>query len=269
MKSMTHLLIAASLVAGGLLARSQDSSLPPGHPPINNAKPAEGDHGSKGPAQNARLSGKAIEVTNAASYTYVLVDTGKEKLWAAVSQVNVKPGDSVVIGDAMEMPHFHSKALGRDFDRVYFSGNITINGAAPAAPAAPESKSAELPKNHPPITGSSGEAKIDFTGIKKAKGGKTIEEIYAGKSKLSGQEVIVRGKVVKYNENILGKNWIHLRDGTGKAGNNDLLVTSTKPAKVGDVVLATGTIILNKDFGSNYKYDVMIDDAKIVVEPSL
>jgi hypothetical protein len=254
------------------MAFSQDSSLPAGHPPIDNSKPAagsEGEHASKGPAQNAHLSGKAIEVTNAASYTYILVDTGKEKLWAAVSQINVKPGDSVVIGDAMEMPHFHSKALGRDFDKVYFSGNIMINGAAPTAPPLPETKSAELPKNHPPITGSSAENKVDLTGIKKAKGGKTIEEIYGGKSKLSGQEVTVRGKVVKYNENILGKNWIHLRDGTGKPGSNDLLVTSTTAAKVGDIVLATGPIALNKDFGSNYKYDVMIDNAKVTVEVKL
>jgi hypothetical protein len=257
MKSMIYSLASTIFLVASQLAWSQDSALPPGHP------------STKGPAQNARLSGKAIEVTNAASYTYILVDTGKEKLWAAVSQVNVKPGDSVVIGDAMEMPHFHSKALGRDFDKVYFSGNITINGAAPAAPAAPETKSADLPKNHPPITGSSGETRVDLTGIKKAKDGKSIEEIYAAKTKLSGQEVIVRGKVVKYNENILGKNWIHLRDGTGKPGSNDLLVTSSTSAKVGDTVVATGPISLNKDFGSNYKYDVMIDNAKVVVEPAL
>jgi hypothetical protein len=78
--------------------------------------------------------------------------------------------------------------------------------------------------------------------------------------------VKVRGKVVKYNAEIMNRNWIHIRDGTGAEGNNDLLVTSSKPTKLGDIILVTGKVATNRDFGANYKYAVMIEDAKVSVE---
>jgi hypothetical protein len=262
-----------ALACLGLLApqvASGQDALPAGHPPIDDpAKPANASPSAN--ATGIRFSGKVLEATNAGAYTYILVDTGKDKLWAAAPQCIVKPGDAIMVADGMEMPGFHSKTLDRDFDKVYFTGNITINGKSPSSttPALQSSatpNSADLPKGHPPITGSSTTTKLDLTGIKKAKDGKTIEEIYAGKAKLNGKPVTVRGKVVKYNANILGKNWIHLRDGTGASGSNDLLITTTTPAKVGDIIFATGPIGLNKDFGSNYKYDVIIENAKITVE---
>jgi len=205
--------------------------------------------------------GKVIETMNAGSYTYVRVDTGTNKIWIAAPRVEVKAGDSVVISDAMPMANYHSKILNRDFDVVYFTGNLTINGRSTTG-----SRAAELPKNHPTIAGSSPEPKIDLSGIKRAKGGKTIEEIFADKAKLGGHQVTVRGKVVKYNAMILGKNWVHLRDGTGAPGSNDLLVTTASTAKIGDTIVVSGVVSLNKDFGSNYKYDVMIEDAKLVNE---
>ena len=221
-----------------------------------------GGSSASGLLQSASFSGKVIETMNAGAYTYVRVDTGTNKIWTAATQSEVKVGDSVTIADAMAMPNYHSKTLNRDFDVVYFAANFMINGNLPTASPRP----AELPKNHPPLPGSSVPTKLDFSGIKKAKGGKTIEEIFAGKAKLSGHQVTVRGKVVKYNAMIMGKNWVHLRDGTGVQGSNDLLVTTASSVKIGDTVVATGLVSLNKDFGSNYKYDVMIEDAKLVVE---
>ena len=88
------------------------------------------------------------------------------------------------------------------------------------------------------------------------------------KSSLAGQSVKVRGQVVKYNSEILGKNWLHLRDGSGSVGknDNDLMVTTSTKVKVGDTVLVEGTVSLNKDFGAGYKYAVIIEDAKVTVE---
>jgi hypothetical protein len=62
------------------------------------------------------------------------------------------------------------------------------------------------------------------------------------------------------------KNWIHLQDGTGDAGNNDLVVTSDDLPKVGDVVTASGTLYNDKDFGGGYKYKVIIEKAGIKKE---
>ena len=81
-----------------------------------------------------------------------------------------------------------------------------------------------------------------------------------------GKIVRVRGKVVKFIPRIMGRNWIHIQDGTGKQGSDDLNVTSTDTAKPGDVVLVSGKIAYNKDFGAGYLYPVIIEDASVIVE---
>lgn len=203
-----------------------------------------------------------METMNAANYTYVLVDTGTHKVWVAAPAFKVKIGDSAAVAQAMAMPKYHSKTLNRDFDVVYFAGSVVVNGIQPAPGAEPR----ELPKNHPPIASAAAAPKVDLAGIKKAVGGKTVAEIFGSKAKLGGQQVKVRGKVVKYNTNILGKNWLHIRDGTGSEGNNDLVVTTSAEVKVGDTVVVSGAVSFNKDFGGGYKYTVMIEDAKVTVE---
>ena len=133
-----------------------------------------------------------------------------------------------------------------------------------------QAASAPLPEGHPTIDthGSAAPAapKFDFSKIVKPKDGKTVQEVYQEKAKLNGKRVTLRGKVVKYNEAIMGKNWLHLRDGTGKDPTDDLTVTTQAKAKVGDTVLVEGTVTLDKDLGAGYKYDVIIEDAKVKIE---
>ena len=138
--------------------------------------------------------------------------------------------------------------------------------AAPApAPAAPAAEAA-APQPHPTPMAQPGAA-VDLTGIIKAEGGKTVAEIYAEKDALADQAVSFRGKVVKVNPDIMGKNWVHVQDGSGAEGTNDLTVTTagTLP-KVGDTVLVSGKLSLNKDFGMGYQYPVIVEDATVTVE---
>ncbi len=109
---------------------------------------------------------------------------------------------------------------------------------------------------------------IDLAGIAKAEGGKTVAEVYAEKDALAGTKVTVRGKVVKANTGIMGKDWLHVRDGSGADGTNDLTVTTiSKPLPdVGDTVLITGTVVLDKDFGMGYQYPVMLEDAEVTLQ---
>lgn len=94
----------------------------------------------------------------------------------------------------------------------------------------------------------------------------TIAELYSKKGELNGKEVVVRGKVVKFNGGIMGKNWIHIQDGTGKKGTNDLTITSHQSVKVGASVVATGTLVKDKDFGGGYQYEIIIDGGSITTE---
>ena len=62
----------------------------------------------------------------------------------------------------------------------------------------------------------------------------------------------------------MGKNWIHIQDGSGDSNNFDLTITTQDQAKVGDVVTFEGTIGTKKDFGYGYLYEVIMEDAKLL-----
>lgn len=137
---------------------------------------------------------------------------------------------------------------------------LAFAGSASAMP----DKATSLPSGHPPISGAKTTPAIDLKGIKKAEGGKTVQEVISEANALKGKSVAVRGKVVKVNTGIMGKNWLHIADGSGPDGKADLTVTTTaNPPKLGDLVTVTGKIAANKDFGAGYKYDVIMEDASI------
>ena len=95
---------------------------------------------------------------------------------------------------------------------------------------------------------------------------KTVGEIYANKAALKGFEVVVRGRVVKCNPEIMGRNWLHLRDGSGSADkkDNDITVTTSEVVVKGDIVTIRGKVALDQDFSAGYTYPVIIEGAKIV-----
>lgn len=211
------------------------------------------------------ITGKVIETMNAAGYTYVQVDDGTKKVWAAAPEFQVAVGDEVIVPDGMPMNNYHSKSLDRDFEVVYFVDAI-LNPNAPGAAVDPN---AAVPEGHPNTkVSAAAPADIDLKDIAKADGGKTVAEVNSGKAELAGKEITLRGKVVKYNAQIMGKNWLHIQDGSGDAaaGTNDITVTSATEAKVGDTVLISGKVTLDKDFGYGYKYALIIEDAKVTVE---
>jgi hypothetical protein len=214
---------------------------------------------SSQPEAAAAKTGIVLESMNAGGYTYVHVDTGTEQIWAAAPQFAVQTGDPVVVPAGMPMSNHHSNTLDRTFETVYFVDSVIVGGVSEG------SMPTGMPAGHPPITAP--EAKqIDFTGLRKADGGKTVEEVFSAKDELSGKKVTLRAKVVKFSPQIMGKNWIHLQDGTGGEGNNNLTITSGDFAQVGDTVLVSGTLTTDKDFGFGYHYPVLVEDATVVVE---
>ena len=134
--------------------------------------------------------------------------------------------------------------------------------------AAPETPAASMPAAEPHPMPTAPTAAVDLSGIAKAEGGKTVAEVFAEKAQLAGKTVVFRGKVVKTNPNIMGRNWLHVRDGSGGEGTNDLTVTTAGEVvpNVGDTVLVSGSVVLDKDFGMGYQYDVIIEDAEVTVE---
>ena len=122
-----------------------------------------------------------------------------------------------------------------------------------------------MPQEHPKVETKS-KIEIKPGSIKKADGGYTVEECYTMKDKIKDKSIAVRGVVVKFNADIMSRNWIHIQDGTGKDGSNDLTVTTLGKAEVGQKVLVSGKMALDKEFGANYKYPVIMEGATVTAE---
>jgi hypothetical protein len=103
-------------------------------------------------------------------------------------------------------------------------------------------------------------ARVDVD-IEKSEGAVSIAELLSEKKKYNGKVVTVSGKVTKVNKAIMGRNWIHLQDGTDYEGEYDLTITTVLEPAEGDIVTLTGKIILDKDFGYGYFYDILMEDA--------
>lgn len=209
------------------------------------------------PSANGVLTGVILEVKDVEAYTYLRIKTQSGETWAAVNRTPLKKGAKVSIGDAMVMQNFESKALKRTFSSIVF-GNL-MDGKAGATPAA----TAAGAHSGAPVAAKS----TDPIRVDKATGANayTVAEVIGKSAELKDKSVRVRAKVVKFNPEIMGKNWLHLQDGSGSvaANTHDILVTTKAGVKVGDVVTMTGIVRVDKDFGAGYVYKVMVEDATI------
>jgi len=206
--------------------------------------------------EKGKIYGKVIETIDSGSYTYVHVDNGKEKYWAATAPVILETGSMVAFGTGMPMTNFTSKTLNRTFDTIYFVGQITTDKSGEhGAKAGMNSTTAGAPTNF--------DDTITADNIKKATNGITIDEALTQKQKLAGQTVLIRGVVVKYTPKVMKKNWIHIRDSSSA---ENLVVTTSNTVQKGDVILVSGKLQLDQDFGYGYVYDVLLEDSSVTIE---
>lgn len=239
------------------------------------AQPAQAaDNAAPARPKEVQLSGKVLETMDGGGYTYVQLQNGPESVWVAIPLTKVKVGQQLSLLSGFEMKNFTSKGLNRKFDKVVFSAGLAdqklkfsdsaVKMAHQGVPNAPlGSKAQQAPKQAKQTK----PAAKKNEKVAKANGANayTVSEIHAKKGKLEKKQVVVRGRVTKVAERIMKKNWIHIQDGTGSKGkkNDELVVTSKQVPKEGDVVTATGTLYNNLDFGSGYRYTVLIQDAKL------
>ncbi len=204
------------------------------------------------------------EVLQANAYTYLYVAENNAEQWIAVPKMNAKVGNVYYYNEFMEMFGFKSKDLNRTFESIYFIQELRtgpkadVHGQEVAHKAmGMENMPTDSHKGKPDVANKEVE-------IEPAKGGITIEELFLNKEKYNGKKVVVRGVIAKANYEIMNKNWFHIQDGTSYNDNYDLTITSLEGnIKVNDVVTFEGTIILNKDFGYGYFYEVLMADGVI------
>jgi hypothetical protein len=240
------------------------------------------DPSSPGHSPVSGGAGTIIETMNASGYTYLLVDSGKEQNWVAIPETAVTVGETVEYSAGMVMKDFHSKTLNRTFASIVFSPGLekknsglqpsTASGAATEGSSFSAAVEAEKDTKQAPMSASGGSlgAIVPFSEIKveKATGpnGHTIKDVFDKSKDFNGTTVRVRGKVMKINLGIMGRNWIHLQDGSGDPMNNthDLVVTTAETPNQGEILTFEGKLSANKDFGAGYSYAAIIEDAKVV-----
>jgi len=205
----------------------------------------------------ASVKGVVLETMDVESYTYLRLKTKDGETWAAVNKSPLKKGDAVTLEHVTVMSNFESKSLKKTFPTILFG---TLGGSGANAPAAHASGMA-----YPSTSAKQQELKDAQVDKASGENAHTVAEVVSKSAALKDKPVLVRGKVVKYNPNIMGKNWVHLRDGSGSAADNsnDILVTTTSTTKPGDVVTAKGIVRTDKDFGAGYIYKVIIEEATL------
>ena len=212
------------------------------------------------------ISGKVLQTMDSGGYTYMYVEKKNgEKVWVAVMTTPVTVGSQVSFKGGMEMVDFESKSLKRKFDKIFFADSAAVSdGSVKSAPKVSSKGKGKSASGGSKAAVSAKDAKIS---VPKAAGANayTVQEIFANSAKLNKKKVVVKGKVVKVSSGIMGKNWIHIQDGTGNQAkkNHNLVCTSQDMADVGDIVTVSGVLAKDKDFGGGYKYSAIVEEATI------
>lgn len=197
--------------------------------------------------QNLETSAHQIlakEVKHTEKYTYILAKEGEQEFWVAVPRQEIKVNTEYLYRDALLKTNFYSQEFNKNFDKIYLVSSIIAAN------------------NHPGGSTSDVESEITKVNSSPDPSAISLKSLFDSKTKFAGKTITVTGKCVKANYNIMGRNWYHIQDNTKSDGKNlDLTITSNDQINVGEMVNFAGTIALNKDFGSGYKYEIIMEQA--------
>jgi len=199
----------------------------------------------------------AQEVLNVKGYSYVrFLEDGME-IWIAAPTTDVKVGETYYFGKSMEMKNFKSNELDKTFETLYFIDKISNT-----------EEGITQPQLSSQVSGKNGSKRAIVEkkniAIEASENTISIEELFKNKEKYNNQTVRLKGEVTKYNPAIMDINWFHIQDGTAFNEKYDLTATTEDEVNLGDIVTFEGKVILNKNFGSGYVYDVLIENATIL-----
>ena len=195
----------------------------------------------------------ALETKGTKKYTYIKVREGNKEYWVATSKKDITPGGSYFYSSSIRKTNFESIELGRVFDELFLIGNIVrTDHGNQIRKGKMEKVDVETHSTSNPV-----QSKVDF----KSGDEITISALIENPSKFENKQIQLTGTVEKVNSNILGRNWIHLKDGS--MDDYDLVITSTQRVVEGNIIKIEGKVSLDVDFGAGYRYDIIVEDARI------
>jgi hypothetical protein len=191
---------------------------------------------------------KVKEVLPTTKYVYLLVEEDGEDYWVSTLKFEVNVGEIYFYREGLLKNNFHSTEHNRTFDKVYLVSQLVK--ADHAAGATGEVKSSE--DNSAPVASKN----------VVVPGSVRISDLVANPKKYGDKEIQVSGVITKVNVNIMNRNWLHIKDGS--KDDYDMVVTTDQSIPEGHTVTLKGKVSLNKDFGAGYKYQIIIEEGKLV-----
>lgn len=210
---------------------------------------------TKVPVNNDLHTVVVKEILTTIKYVYLFVEENKEQFWIATRKQNVNIGETYFYKGGLLKTNFESKEHNRVFDTIYLVTSLvqTDHGNNMDKPELDKSQSKQSNKD---------DNLTEFQEINQKSGSIKIAELVENYKKYEGKTVQLSGKCVKINPNIMGRNWIHLKDGS--KDDYDLVITSDTFVPEGSVITIKATVTLNKDFGAGYKYDLILENGTLV-----
>lgn len=189
------------------------------------------------------------EVLPTSKYVYLNVEENGETFWIATNKQPVEVGQTYYYKDGLLKTNFESKEYNRTFDKLYLVGKIVAanhgqNAAATGLSKVGKKSGAPAPKSVI------------------VEGSIPIADLVSNPQKYEGKMIQISGRCTKLNANIMGRNWMHLQDGS--KDDYDLVITSDVAIPEGHVITMKGKVVLNKDFGAGYKYDIILEEGTVV-----
>ena len=188
------------------------------------------------------------EVLHTDKYSYLNVTEKGEKYWIAIPRTEVEIGGTYFYSGGLLKRNFESKEYDRIFETIYLVSGIHNHSV--------ESGTGTANNAHDHSANAHGNVEVQA-----AEGSISLSELFEDRLKYKGKVVQVTGQCVKVNPMIMGRNWVHIQDGSGEG--LDLTVTTSENVALNEVVSLEGVIALNKDFGAGYKYDIIMEQARV------
>jgi len=200
---------------------------------------------------------KVLEIIPASKYVYLRVKEGKDPFWIATKKSEINLDSTYFYGEALLKTDFKSKIHNRVFDTIYFVNKLVtqMHGAKFTSSTSDKTQISES-KKEPLEETTHKDKNIDYKIYTE------ISDLLQDPNKFDGQAVQIKGRCVKVNNNIMKKNWIHLKDGS--QDDFDLIITTDMSAQEGDVITVQAFIAINKDYGAGYSYDLILENGAII-----
>jgi hypothetical protein len=189
------------------------------------------------------------EVLYTIKYVYLFVTENDEDFWIATQKIEAKIGEIYYYRGGLLKTNFESKEHNRFFDRIFLVSSLVREDHGNQG----GSELAEI---------LSDKSKASTSMKTTTDGSISIADLVSNYKKYIGKTVQVSGKCIKLNANIMGKNWVHLQDGT--MDEYDLVITTDAIVHEGESATFKALVSADQNFGAGYQYELILEKGELV-----